>query len=186
MAKTVKSPKGNDLPLTNLKGKDYLMVAYRIQWLNEDSNVGSFDIATDFVSLTEEQTIARSKVTLYGTDGKFLRAATATKRETKKDFPDHTEKAETSAIGRALAMLGYGTQFAVADLDEGNRLADSPLVRTDGVEKNALAGPGEKEKDEPKTKRASFRKPTVVTTEGSISLKTDGQTVTATVNDGWE
>jgi len=24
-------------------------------------------------------------------------------------------------------MLGYGTQFAVADLDEGQRLADSPL-----------------------------------------------------------
>ena len=33
--KTVQTPKGTVLPLTNLKGKDYLMVAYRIQWFNE-------------------------------------------------------------------------------------------------------------------------------------------------------
>ena len=40
--------------------------------------------------------------------------------ESKRDFADYLEKAETKAVGRALAMLGYGTQFA-PDLDEGNR-----------------------------------------------------------------
>lgn len=169
MSKTVKSPKGNDMPLTNLKGKDYLMVAYRMQWLNEDPTVGSFDIQTDFIQLTDEQTIARSKVILYNTEGKFMRSATATKRETKKDFPDHTEKAETSAIGRALAMLGYGTQFAIADLDEGERLADSPLSVTE--EKTVV-------------KKSSFRKPTVVPSVATSEAPVAPTAVPST-NDGW-
>lgn len=126
--KTVQTAKGTVLPLTNLKGKDYLMVAYRIQWFNEE--VSNFTINTDFISLTDEQTVARATVTILNKEGFAIKSASATKRETKKDFSDHTEKAETSAIGRALAMLGYGTQFAVADLDEGDRLADSPVVDT--------------------------------------------------------
>ena len=40
------------------------------------------------------------------------------------------EKAETKAVGRALAMLGYGTQFAADELDEGERIADTPIDRT--------------------------------------------------------
>lgn len=125
MSKTVKTPKGTELPLINLKGKDYLMVAYRIQWFNEE--VPNFVIDTNYLLLTDDQTVAQAMVTILDKDGKVTKRATATKRETKKDFSDHTEKAETSAVGRCLALLGYGTQFAVADLDEGTRLADSPL-----------------------------------------------------------
>lgn len=127
MSKTVKTTKGTELPLTNLKGKDYLMVAYRMQWFNEE--VSSFDIHTDFLLLNDEQTVARATVTVADKDGKVIKKATATKRETKKDFSDHTEKAETSAIGRALALLGFGTQFALADLDEGDRIVDTPLAQ---------------------------------------------------------
>lgn len=146
MSKTFTTPKGSHLPLTNLKGKDYLMVAYRIQWLNEE--VPSFDISTELLVLNDEQTVARATVVIADKDGKVLKKATATKRETKKDFSDHTEKAETSAIGRALAMLGYGTQFAIADLDEGERLADSPLA-----EVKTEAAPAA-----PAAKKSSFKK----------------------------
>lgn len=124
--KTVKTPAGTDLPLMNLKGKDYLMVAHRLIWFNETSE--RFHIDTDFLKIDDEQSVARAKVTVFDKEGKEIKHATATKRETKKDFPDHTEKAETGAIGRALALMGYGTQFAVADLDEGSRLADAPLA----------------------------------------------------------
>ena len=47
------------------------------------------------------------------------------KSETMSDFRDYFEKAETKAIGRALAMLGYGTQFA-PELDEAERVVDTP------------------------------------------------------------
>lgn len=125
---TVKTPKGTELPLVNLKGKDYLMVAHRLVWFNEASD--RFNVSTDFLLLTDEQTVARAHVVVFNEKGEVVKSATATKRETKKDFSDHTEKAETGAIGRALALMGYGTQFAIADLDEGNRLADSPVVNT--------------------------------------------------------
>lgn len=125
MSKSIKTSKGNELPLMSLKGKDYLQVAYRLQWLADD--VESYEIQTQFLSLTGEETVAQATVTLFNKEGKVVRKATATKRETKKDFPDHTEKAETGASGRALAMLGFGTQHAVADLDEGARIVDSPL-----------------------------------------------------------
>lgn len=123
--KTFKTQKGTELPLASLKGKDYLLIAHRLLWLSEE--VQNYDIDTNLLVLTDEQTVARATVTLFGSDGKVLRKATGTKRETKKDFSDHTEKAETGAMGRALAMLGFGTQFAQQDLEEGDRLADAPL-----------------------------------------------------------
>ena len=54
--------------------------------------------------------------------------ATAHKKETEAGFPDYIEKAETGAIGRALAMCGYGTLQA-PEFDESERLADAPLER---------------------------------------------------------
>jgi hypothetical protein len=55
--------------------------------------------------------------------------ATAQKKETEIGFPDYIEKAETEAIGRALAMCGYGTLQA-PEFDEGERLSDSPIEIT--------------------------------------------------------
>jgi len=151
MTKTVKTPNGTQLPLTTVKGgKDYLMVAYRLQWLNEV--VENYDIQTELLSVSDDQTIAKASVIIFDKKGNPLKRATATKRETKSDFSDHTEKAETSAVGRALAMLGFGTQFALADLDEGERLADSPL--------STAKKPGKKVTTK---KASSFRKPAAKT-----------------------
>lgn len=144
--KTVKTNKGTELPLTNLKGKDYLMVAYRIQWMNEE--VENFDIQTELVKVEKDESVVRATVTLMDKNGKVLKKATATKREDSKGFADHLEKAETSAVGRALAMLGFGTQFAITDLDEGERLADSPLQSVT------------KSPEETPKRTSSFRKPT--------------------------
>lgn len=54
---------------------------------------------------------------------------TGTKSESAVDFADFIEKAESGAIGRALATLGYGTQFTGDELNEGNRIVDSPVDR---------------------------------------------------------
>ncbi len=55
--------------------------------------------------------------------------ATATKSERAASFGDYIEKAETGAIGRALAMLGYGTQFTGDELNEEHRIVDAPVDR---------------------------------------------------------
>lgn len=156
--KTVVTPKGVVLPLTNLKGKSYLMVAYRLVWMNEACP--KFDIKTDMLLLTEEQTICKATVTLMDEEGKVVKTAQATKRETKKDFPDHTEKAETAAIGRALAMMGFGTQFALSDLDEGQRLADSPLAPTPKAEAPKQEAPKSPTVNNPAPKASGFTKKT--------------------------
>lgn len=120
MGKTFKTAKGTELPLMNLKGKDYLQVAHRLVWCREEHP--EWAIETEFVSLTN--TGALAKATIREQSGRVL--ATAHKRETSQGFADFEEKAETGAIGRALALCGYGTQFT-EDLDEGDRLADSPV-----------------------------------------------------------
>ena len=56
-------------------------------------------------------------------------SATGWGSEEASDFGDYIEKAETKALGRALAALGYGTQFC-PDFEFGaadNRVVDSPI-----------------------------------------------------------
>lgn len=106
--------------LMNLKGKEYLQVAWRICWFRERLPEGT--IETNIIEHDAEHAIF--KATVYNGD---LMLATAHGSETKRDFGDFLEKAETKAIGRALAMCGFGTQFTADELDEGERIADSPL-----------------------------------------------------------
>lgn len=169
MSKTVKTPLGTELPLVNLKGKDYLMVGHRLQWFNEVEK--NFDIHTEFLLVNDEQTICKAHVVVKDNEGNIIRQAQATKRETKKDFSDHTEKAETSAIGRALAMLGYGTQFAISDLDEGQRLADSPVVNVKTEKKELQTNTETTQKNDSQKKGFGVKSKTT-----SSEVKTD---------DGW-
>lgn len=135
--KTVKTKKGSELPLINLKGKDYLMVAYRLQWLTED--VESYTIKTRATTATPETATVEAEISIFDTAGKLVKSAMARKTESKAQFGDFEEKAETGAIGRALAMLGFGTQHAIADLDEGDRIVDSPVTNTKTARGNSEA-----------------------------------------------
>jgi hypothetical protein len=134
--------------LMQVQGKDYLPVAWRLCWYREQCPEGT--ITTELVTLdldrpTEEDYMQWSdaehkkvKVTRKAngwclfkavvTDGKGG-SATGYKSEKAAAFPDFIEKCETGAVGRALAMLGYGTQFTGDELDEKHRLADAPVER---------------------------------------------------------
>lgn len=105
--------------MLNLKGKQYLPVAPRIAWMRIDHP--DWGITTKVVMKAEKAVVI--KATIKDADGRIL--ATARKKETEAGFPDYIEKAETGAIGRALAMCGYGTLQA-PEFDEGERLADAP------------------------------------------------------------
>lgn len=170
--KTVTTPKGTALPLANLKGKDYLMVAHRLQWFNETET--NFRIETEFLLVNDDQTVARAVVTVFDKEGKELKRASATKRETKKDFSDHTEKAETSAVGRALAMLGYGTQFAISDLDEGDRIVDSPVVDTRSQSAPVVQLQNKVAEVSDSKKAGSFRKTTAKKPDVAVGAESDG------------
>lgn len=114
--------------LIQLKGRDYLPVAARLLWLNEETD--RYKIETDILRLEDNFAVVRATVSVLDETGNPSRSATAIKREDKTHFPDFLEKAETGSVGRALGMLGYGTQFA-PEFDEIEakleaRVVDSP------------------------------------------------------------
>lgn len=108
--------------MMNLKGKDYLQVMWRLVWFREEHP--DWDISTDLVSVDESSAIFHCRIS--DSNGKAVSSGYGS--ESKKDFGDFIEKAETKAVGRALAMLGYGTQFA-PELEEGERIVDSPVAK---------------------------------------------------------
>jgi len=120
--RSFKTTKGTELPLLNLRGKEYLEVKYRLVWFREDHP--DWSIETDLVSVTDVS--AYAKATIRDDKGRII--ATSHKFESIQGFPDFIEKAETGAIGRALALIGYGTQFCADELDEGKRIVDSPAT----------------------------------------------------------
>lgn len=107
--------------LMDLKGKQYLQVMWRLVWFREDKPMWCID--THLEQLTENHAVFSAKIF----DENGIQKASGFGSESVKDFRDFIEKAETKAIGRALAMLGYGTQFA-PELDEGERIVDSPVA----------------------------------------------------------
>lgn len=121
-----KTAKGTELPLLILKGKPYLQVPWRVLWFCEEKP--DWSIETEIIKHDEAHSIARAII--KDPNGRIIR--TATKQETKQGFADHLEKAETGAIGRALGLMGYGTQFAL-ELDEGEKVVDAPLSPKGGI-----------------------------------------------------
>jgi hypothetical protein len=133
--KSFKTTKGTELPLLNLKGKEYLQVAHRLVWFREDHKDGTIRTQLMEQGGDGKDAFAVFKAEIHimvlnpqtGNSQPML-VATAHKKETAGGFADYLEKAETGSIGRALALMGYGTQFTADELDEGVRLADSPLA----------------------------------------------------------
>lgn len=136
--------------MMSLKGKDYLQVAWRLVWFREDHPDWSLD--TNILEMDENHAIFKAVISNENGEPKSVGHGS----ESKRDFGDFLEKAETKAVGRALAMLGYGTQFAADELDEGERIVDSPIQRG-SVE--AAKAVGEKKLEDIKAKMAAAPKP---------------------------
>ena len=109
--------------MMKLKGKDYLQVAWRLVWFREDHPDWPLD--TSIIEMDADHAVFKAIIC----DENGAQKSAGHGSESKRDFGDYIEKAETKAIGRALAMLGYGTQFAADELDEGDRIVDSPINR---------------------------------------------------------
>jgi hypothetical protein len=143
------NPSAHIIQLKSQQGpKDYLPVQWRLVWFREQCPEGTIETEMVHLDLDREIEIEVDKwndsikryekvkksacgVAIFKAtirDGKGG-IATGYKQENAASFPDFIEKAETGSIGRALAALGYGTQFTGDELDEGDRLADAPVQR---------------------------------------------------------
>jgi len=115
----VATPKGTKLQLIDLRGKMYLPVQQRVLWFREEHP--DWTIESEIVQFDGKMCLA--KATIKDASGKIM--ANDFKLETTSDFKDHIEKSITGAIGRALALCGYGTAYAI-ELNEGDDVCDSP------------------------------------------------------------
>jgi len=118
--------------LRKLNGKDYLEVKWRLLWLRTEHPEAV--ISTELVKHEAGLALFRARVALpEGGE------AAGWGSETSSDFSDYIEAAETKALGRALAALGYGTQFcedfdfsAEAALRDPAPVVDAPVAAPAG------------------------------------------------------
>jgi hypothetical protein len=152
------NPSEHLISIRNRQGSsEYLPVQWRLVWFRNECPEGSIEteiIHLDLEKETEEEVFAwnaekrrNESVTKTARGIAIFRAtvkdgrggiATGTGSERAASFGDFIEKAETKAIGRALAGLGYGTQFA-PELNEEHRIVDAPV--------DFQPGPGSKDED---------------------------------------
>lgn len=136
---------------TSQGAREYLPLQGRLLWFTGE--VSEYQIETELILLDidKEVTVERSVwdnekrrnvpvqktakgIAVYHAtlaiykDGTLVKRVPGDKMETAVDFPDYLEKAQSGAIGRCLMFAGYGTAFAL-ELDEGDRLTDSPVER---------------------------------------------------------
>lgn len=102
----------------DFKGKKYVLVADRVVYFNDTYPTGS--ITTELLSPTDSQTV-------------IVKATVKPEEENSRTFTGHSqavigegyinktsalENAETSAVGRALALMGIGVVDSIASVDE--------------------------------------------------------------------
>jgi hypothetical protein len=95
--------------MTKVGSSDYLEVKWRLVWLRELHPDAV--IATELVSHNDQTAVFKATVSIPGGG-----SATGYGTESLEDFREYFETAETKAVGRALAALGFGTQFC-SDFD---------------------------------------------------------------------
>lgn len=189
------NPAEHIMPIKNKQGKtDYLPVQWRLVWANEQCL--ELDIRTKSVEIDleremevetyawnndtrrSEKIVKRAKgfakveveVTAVLKDGR-KRHAEGVKTESAVNFADFVEKAQTGALGRALAMIGFGTQFVGDEFDERERIVDAPVESHQQAQRKSAA-PSEQEK-----KAYEQRKPFV---EGTVVKEETSQNAPAT------
>jgi len=108
--------------VTRVGGADYLEVKWRVYWLRTQHPDAV--ITTELITHENSVAVFKAHVSIPGGG-----SSTGWGSEGYDDFRDYLEKAETKALGRALAALGFGTQFTPDfDFAEGQeKVVDAPV-----------------------------------------------------------
>lgn len=109
-----------NLQSINIHGKQYIPVNERIKYFRSSDTYKDWSIETDIVSMTDTSVIM--KTFIKDPSGRVV--ATGYSAEDRNasqiNATSMIENAETSAVGRALGMLGIGIDTSVASADEVN------------------------------------------------------------------
>ena len=103
---------------TNIRGKQYVEVNERIKFFRQEKKYDGWGIHTDVNMLDGEQCLC--KCTIVNGDGEVMAQGHAheVKSSSNINKTSHVENCETSAVGRALAILGIGIDTSIASANE--------------------------------------------------------------------
>ena len=123
------SKANSEMRLTDVKGKNYAEVNQRIKAFRSLCPHGA--IVTEMVSNIDGVCVFRA--TVYDEDNNILGTGTAYEKETSSfiNKTSYIENCETSAVGRALGMCGFGIDTSIASAEEvvnaiNNQTEDKP------------------------------------------------------------
>lgn len=127
----------SEIKTTDIRGKEYATVAERIAAFRKVYPDGKID--THITKLEDGMCIITARV--WNDEGNLLATGTAYEKEGSSNInrTSFIENCETSAVGRALGMAGFGLIGAVATADEVNR-AEAALdaIKTEEVRKQEI------------------------------------------------
>ena len=121
---------------TNIRGKQYVEVNERIKFFRQEDQYKGWGIHTDINMLDGDQCLC--KCTIVNEDGEVIAQGHAheVKSSSNINKTSHVENCETSAVGRALAMLGIGIDTSIASSNEvqeaiakQQEMVDNPQVQ---------------------------------------------------------
>ena len=103
---------------TNIRGKQYVEVNERIKFFRQEEQYKNWGITTEFPMLTADECLCRCTIT--DKDGMVIAVGHAHENRTASNInkTSYVENCETSAVGRALAMLGIGIDVSIASANE--------------------------------------------------------------------
>ena len=103
---------------TNIRGKQYVEVNERIKFFRQEEQYKNWTLMSEFTALDAEQAVC--KATIADTAGRVIAVGHAHEERGASNInkTSYVENCETSAIGRALAMLGIGIDTSIASANE--------------------------------------------------------------------
>lgn len=105
----------------SIKGKEYVTINERVKAFRNCEEFEGWSIKTEILSVDSDSVII--KAVIEDKDGKVLATGHAQEDRTSTiiNKTSYIENCETSAVGRALGMLGIGIENSIATYDEVKR-----------------------------------------------------------------
>jgi hypothetical protein len=103
---------------TNIRGKQYVEVNERIKFFRQEEQYKGWSITTSIEHINDNEVVMCTSV--LDTNGNVIATGHAheVKGSSNINKTSHIENCETSAVGRALAMLGIGIDTSIASANE--------------------------------------------------------------------
>jgi hypothetical protein len=116
---------------TNIRGKQYVEVNERIKFFRQEEQYKNWGLHTEFPLLNTEECLCRASI--MDREGCVIAVGHAHEVKTASNInkTSYVENCETSAVGRALAMLGIGIDASIAS---ANEVSDAIAQQDSGVD----------------------------------------------------